>query len=121
MTNPWVRRALLAVMLLEGFAALVVAILTVVIGEAITPGYIPWAAAVGPAVFATVFLGTAFWWWRELPGGRALAIASQALVVVGSVVVLATSTSWGTVGGLVLGVVGLGLALVDARSGTAAT
>jgi hypothetical protein len=117
-THMWVRPALLVVLLLEGIAAAVGAVLTLVIGEAITPGYVPWRAAIGPAAFAAVFLGTAIWWWRRLPGGRALAVASQALVVIGFAVVLATSTSWGTVGGLLLGLAGLGLALADARSGS---
>jgi len=117
MNDAWLRPGLLVVLLLEGLAALVGAVLTLVIGEAITPGYVPWMAAVGPAVFAMVFLGTAFWWWRRLPGGRGLVIASQLVVVGYFGVVLATSRSWGTVGGLVLGIVGLGLAVAEARVG----
>jgi hypothetical protein len=79
------RIALLVLLIVEGIGGIVFAALTAIIGESITPGFIPWQFALTPALFGLACLVVASIYWRGHPAGPLMAAALQALVIVGAV------------------------------------
>lgn len=109
----WVRPGVLTLLVVQGVGGLAVGILTVVIGESITPGFIPWAFAAGPLLFGAATLVVAFLYWRRHPTARLLAMVVQVVVAASAITALASdspATLWIP---LVMGVVGAVMVVID--------
>jgi hypothetical protein len=85
MNRAWAWPAALAVLAVEAAGGIAFAVLTVVLGSHITPGFIPWASAAPPGLFGVFCLVAAVLLWLRRPVGRWLAAVAQLLVILGAV------------------------------------
>ena len=79
---------LVALLVLEGLAGLLVTLLNVVTSRALGQDFLPWESAVIPAAFGALCLIAAFGIWKSAPWGKALADISQVLVAVTGIIAL---------------------------------
>lgn len=108
------RITLLVLLVVEGIGGVVSAVLTVIIGESITPGFIPWRSALTPALFGVACLAVALIYRQGHAAGRYLAAAIQVLVIFAASTGLTSSTEPGLWVALAMGVTGLVLTAVAA-------
>lgn len=107
------RPALVSLLVVEGIGAVVFGVLTVVIGESITPGFIPWRFAAAPFLFGLFALAVAGLLWKGHPSGIPLALVGQAMVTAGAIAGLISSGHPALVIALLFGIAGIILALVS--------
>jgi hypothetical protein len=112
----WARSSLLTLLVIEGVGGIVFAALTVIIGESITPGFIPWSFAVTPGLFGIAALVVAVLVWRRHVTAIYLAVVIQALVGLGAIIGLTSSREPALWVALAMSLVGLWLAAVATRN-----
>ena len=115
----WARSAVLTILALEAVGGLVFGALTVIIGEQITPGYIPWSFAATPLLFGLASAFATYAYWRRMPMARLLAVILNVLVAIGAVMALLTGPHPSLWIAVALGVVGAALAILDTETGSA--
>jgi hypothetical protein len=110
------RLALFALLVIEGLGGLIFAALTVIIGESITPGFIPWGFALIPALFGVAVLGVAFLVWHRREVGLYLAAITQSIIGVAAVVGLFQSGSPELWIALAMSLIGIALVAATTRA-----
>lgn len=113
----WARPAVLTLLVTEGVGGLAFALLTVVIGGQITPGYVPWSFATPPLIFGATALVTAYFYWRRLSLARFAAMSVNVIVAVGGATGLLTGPHPSLWAALTLGLIGALLVVLDTRTG----
>jgi hypothetical protein len=115
----WARPAELTILALEAAGGLVFGALTVIIGEQITPGYIPWSFAATPLLFGVAAAFATYAYWRRMSMARLLAVILNILVAIGAVVALLTGPHPSLWLALSLGLAGTALAILDTETAAA--
>jgi peptidoglycan/LPS O-acetylase OafA/YrhL len=115
----WARPAVLTILALEAMGGLVSGVLTVIIGEQITPGYIPWSFAATPLLFGLAAVFATYAYWRRMSMARLLALILNVIVAIGAVVTLLTAPHPSLWLALALGVGGAALVILDTETAAA--
>ena len=114
----WARSAVLTILALEGVGGLVFGALTVIVGEQITPGYIPWSFAATPLLFGLAAAFAVYAYWSRMSMARLLALILSVLVAIGAVVALLTGPHPYLWFALALGLAGAALVILDSETAT---